>query len=141
MNERGVFVLEIAGRPIGGLCSRMLQFASGHELEEVILRHAAGDDDGSAERLREGGSGVMMIPIPMRKPGVYRGVTGVEDALAVPGIEGLEITAKEGHELVPLPEGASYLGFLFARGAAAEAALRSAHGKLRFGFTESLPVL
>jgi hypothetical protein len=45
-------------------------------------------------------------------------------------VEDVQITAKSGEVLVPLPEGASYLGFIFARGAAPaadEAALREAH--------------
>ena len=84
----------------------------------------------------------MMIPIPRR--GVYRGVSGVEEALAVHGIEGLEITAKEAQEMIPLPEGTSYFGFIFAHAATAaeaEQAVRQAHAKLRFDLAESLPLL
>jgi len=75
----------------------------------------------------------MMIPIP--GAGHLRAVDGVEAASAVPGIERVEITARMNHPLVPLPEGDSYLGFIFARGEtpdAVEAALRDAHGRLRF---------
>ncbi len=141
VNDAGVWMLEAAARPIGGLCGQVLRTASGRRWEEVILRHAAGDGDGRDERLRAGGSGVMMIPIPRR--GVYRGVAGIEEAAQVPGIEGLEITAKEGQEMIPLPEGASYLGFLFAHAltpAEAENALREAHGKLKFELAQSLTV-
>ena len=56
----------------------------------------------------------MMIPIP--RAGVYNGVNGLERARQVPGVEDLVITAKEGQTMLPLPEGASYLGFIFARG-------------------------
>ena len=139
VNDRGVWMLEVAPRPIGGLCARALKFESGAGLEEILLRHAVGDHH-AQEKLRRGGSAVMMIPIPKR--GIYRGVSGVEEALATQGIEGLEVTAMAGNELTPLPEGASYLGFLFARGerpAEAEAALREAHGKLRFQISEILP--
>jgi len=142
VNEQGVWMLEAAARPIGGLCAQVLRTASGRSWEEVILRHAAGIDDGAGETLRTGGSGVMMIPIPRR--GVYLGFSGGAEAAAVPGIEGVEITAKEGQELVPLPEGASYLGFLFAHAdtpKAAEAALRTAHSLLRFEIATSLPVV
>ena len=74
----------------------------------------------------------MMIPIPRR--GVYRGVFGVEDALQVAGIDDVRITAKPDSLLVPLPEGRSYLGFIFATRQTADAverALREAHGGLR----------
>lgn len=101
-------------------------------LEELILRHAVGMDIPSFERT-QGASGVMMIPIP--RGGILRGWDGVEEALAVPGIEGVEITAKTNYPIVPLPEGSSYLGFIFARGespAEVEAAIREAHSKLQF---------
>ena len=78
-------------------------------------------------------AGVMMIPIP--KGGILREVSGREEAAAVPGVTGVEITAPLNQPLTPLPEGASYLGFIFARGQsphAAERALREAHGRLAF---------
>jgi hypothetical protein len=84
----------------------------------------------------------MMIPIPRR--GFLRGVDGVEAAKAVPQIEDVRITAKQDQLLVPLPEGASYLGFIFARAAdtiTVERALRDAHARLAFAIDPELPVL
>src|SRR5947209_6953050 len=113
VSDRGVWVIEIAARTIGGRCSRALRFAAGLSLEEVILRHALRMDIPSLDR--EGrAAGVMMLPIP--RAGMLEEVRGREEALAVPGIEDLEITALLGDELVPLPEGTRYLGFLIARG-------------------------
>ena len=44
VNESGPWVLEIAPRPIGGLCSRALRFgADGISLEELLLRDALGN--------------------------------------------------------------------------------------------------
>jgi hypothetical protein len=109
-----------------------LRFDGGTPLEELILRHALGEDVSRA-RLAGGASGVMMIPIP--KGGIYEGVDGVERAGAVLGIHDVMITAAEGQRLIPLPEGSSYLGFLFARAEspdAVETALRQAHAELRF---------
>ncbi len=135
VNGHGVWVIEIAARSIGGRCSRTLRFAAGMSLEEVILRHALRMDIPSLDR--EGGAaGVMMLPIP--RAGVLEEVRGQKEALAVPGIEGLEITAQPGDELVPLPEGTRYLGFLIARGEtpeAVEAVLRDAHRRLNFAIT------
>jgi biotin carboxylase len=128
LTDRGVFVLEVAARPIGGLCSKVLRFQSGLTLEEIILRHALGEDAGISGESLPGG--VMMIPIP--KSGIYQGVAGVEAAREVPGISEIAITAKQGQKLETLPEGASYLGFIFARGASGEQALREAHRKLSF---------
>jgi biotin carboxylase len=127
-----VGVLELAARSIGGLCSRALRFGVGVSLEQVILRHALGlglDDVVVRESMA---SGVMMIPIP--GAGVLRAVEGQQDARAVDGIAGLEITIARGRSVVPLPEGDRYLGFLFARGASADAvesSLRVAHACLR----------
>lgn len=137
-NAKGAWMLEAHARPIGGLCANALRFRGGVRLEEAILRHALGEDV-SALRLEEGASGVMMIPIP--KGGVFRSATGVEDASRVCGIDGVIVTATPGQRLIPLPEGASYLGFIFARGAgpaAVEGALRAAHGKLTFEIATAL---
>jgi len=131
VNERGVWPIELAGRSIGGLCSTILEFGAGMSLEDLILRHAVGMALPSTERRGEA-VGVMMIPIP--RGGVLKAVDGQDDACRVPGITGLEITAKTNYPIVPLPEGASYLGFIFARGQSpefVESALREAHGRLR----------
>ncbi len=132
INDEGVWLIELAGRSIGGLCGSVLEFGTGIGLEELILRHAVGLPLPSTERVGEA-AGVMMIPIP--KAGLLRAVRGQDEAARVPGVTGVEITAKLNHPLVPLPEGASYLGFIFARAetpAEAEAALREAHAKLEF---------
>lgn len=132
VNDRGPWLIELAARSIGGLCSRTLRFGTGVSLEELILRHALRLDIASLERERYP-AGVMMIPIPRR--GELEGVRGEDAARAVPGIEEITITAHVGQELVPLPEGSRYLGFLFARAEtpeAVEAALREAHRRLAF---------
>jgi biotin carboxylase len=137
-NAEGAWMLEMHARPIGGLCARALRFDNGTPLEELILRHSLGEDV-SAAHLDGPASGVMMIPIP--KGGIYERVEGVERASAAPGIDGVIITATEGQRLIPLPEGSSYLGFLFARAAspdAVEAALRQSHAELRFHIATAL---
>ena len=144
VNEEGVYVLEIAARPIGGLCSRALRFVSPHgeaSLEEVLLRHAIAEDVSVFTRERSA-SGVMMIPIPRR--GVYKGVEGEREARTVPDIIDLRITAKRDTTVVPLPEGKSYLGFIFAHAPtplAVEQALRAAHAKLRFQIDREIAVV
>ena len=132
VNDRGPWILEIAARSIGGLCSRTLTFGTGMTLEDLILRHALGWPIDSLARERRA-AGVMMIPIP--RAGRLGEVRGREDALRVPGIEDVAITAHAGQELVPLPEGYQYLGFIFARAATPAAvtqALRDAHARLDF---------
>ncbi len=135
VNESGPWLIEIAPRSIGGLCSRTLRFGTGLTLEELILRHALGIEIETLERERLP-AGVMMIPIP--RGGILEEVRGQESAKAVPGIEEITITIHPGQEVVPLPEGSRYLGFIFARVEApeqVEAALREAHRRLEFVIT------
>lgn len=132
VNEQGPWMLEVAGRSIGGLCSQVLRFGVDESLEELILRQACGLPLLSTER-EQRAAGVMMIPIPAA--GILQRVDGVAAAQATPLIEGVEITARVNYPITPLPEGESYLGFIFAKGetpAAVEDALRQAHSKLTF---------
>src|SRR5262249_26485497 len=112
VNERGPFVLEVAARSIGGLCARTLTFGTGLSLEELILCHALGRPLESLERERRA-AGVMMIPIP--RAGRLVAASGVDDAKAVEAVEDVVITMHPGQDVVPLPEGWQYLGFIFAR--------------------------
>jgi hypothetical protein len=145
-NSRGVFVLEVAARPIGGLCARVLRSDADapdavRSYEAMLLRHAAGESPAGWAR-EANAAGVMMIPIPRR--GLYRVVDGVEDACEVAGVERVDITAKPDQLLVPLPEGASYLGFIFARASDPRAvvdALRTAHARLSFTIEPELRVV
>ena len=141
VNEIGPWVLEIAPRPIGGLCSRALRFGAGKiSLEELLLRGALGMPGGDAEREIEA-SGVMMIPVP--QSGVFDGVQGIEAAESVRGVTEVQITARLHDYVAAWPEGSSYLGFIFARGDAAaevETALREAHRWMSFRLSPRLPV-
>jgi hypothetical protein len=162
-NDRGVFILEVAARPIGGLCARALRFeragcppqrmatsdtasllseaSSLISLEELLLRHALGESSVGWHR-EPAASGVMMIPIPRR--GIFRRAAGVDQARATPLVSDVRITAKADQVLVPLPEGASYLGFIFAtaqRPADVEQALRVAHGRLELAIDPEVRVL
>ena len=145
INEAGVWPLEVAPRPIGGLCARALRFSSSEApepigLEELLLRHAL--ELPGYDSPREGvASGVLMIPVP--KSGMLEGVTGEEAARSTLGVTGLIITARLHDYIAAWPEGSSYLGFLFARGSApeeVELAIRRAHEKLGFTITPRLPV-
>lgn len=125
----GPVVLELAARSIGGRCSKALTFGTGSTLEELLLRAALGE----SPPLEPSGpaSGVLMLPV--ERAGRLREIRGIDAALAVEGIVEIDITAHEGMELVPLPEGDRYLGFVFARADTperVEAALRAAWRRL-----------
>ena len=123
------WILEVASRTIGGHCGQLLRFGTGHGLEELVAAHAAGrplpvETTGEA-------AGVLMLPTP--RAGILRRVEGVLEAHKIRYVEDVHITKREGDRLVPLPEGDSYLGFVFARGPdpqAVEGALRAAHARL-----------
>ncbi len=141
LSPRGPVVLEVAARSIGGLCARALRFGAGLSLEEIVMAHAMGLPLSSLSREARA-SGVMMLPIPGR--GILHGVSGVQAARAVPGVEDVIVTVPQGREVVPLPEGDAYLGFLFARGERpeeVERALRTAQARLAFDIRPALPTV
>lgn len=144
VNAAGVFVLEVAARPIGGLCARTLRFDTPQgelvTLEALLLRHALGESVADYRR-EASAAGVMMIPIPGR--GRFKRARGLRAARAVDHIEDLVVTAKLDQQIQPPPEGNSYLGFIFARAEEprqVEAALRHAHAQLEFEIDPALPV-
>lgn len=145
INSNGFWFLEIAARPIGGLCSRALRFTTNGDgmisLEELVVRLALGQDVSNIE-LEPRASGVMMIPVT--EEGILESVEGLDEAKATSGIEEIVITTRPPQKLVPWPEGSSYPGFIFARGASREIviqALREAYRKIRFVTMPALPVL
>ncbi|TAM83556.1 MAG: ATP-grasp domain-containing protein [Acidobacteria bacterium] len=146
INGRGTWILEVAARSIGGLCSRALRFRTPGQdenisLEELIIRLAIGENVETYRR-EEAAAGVMMIPIP--RAGIFQEVEGVENARQTPGVEDIIITARPNQRLVPIPEGTSYPGFIFARGPSpefVEHALRQAHQRLHFVLGPVFPVI
>ena len=140
IHEGAVWIMEVASRTIGGHCGRLLRFGDGVHLEDLVISQAL--DRTLAIEPQKGAAGVLMIPIP--KAGVLRRVEGVLAAGRVPFIEEVEISLREGYELVPLPEGDRYLGFMFSQAptaAEAEQALRDGHDKLNVVVAPLLPII
>jgi len=127
----GAVLIEIAARPIGGLCGRALTFGLlGESLESVIIRSALGLP-GSGLDSAATATGVLMIPIP--EAGKLVAIEGVDEALSVEGVTEFDQTIANGKTVQPLPEGSRYLGFVFATGtspAGVERSLRTAHESL-----------
>ncbi|PYT63375.1 MAG: hypothetical protein DMG35_04320 [Acidobacteria bacterium] len=145
INEDSIWPIEIAARPIGGLCARTLRFSACEAdepiaLEELLLRHALQLPGWDVPR-ESVASGVMMIPVP--HSGVLECVSGEAAARATPGITELLITARLHDYIAAWPEGSTYLGFLFASGRTAaevERQIREVHKKLDFKIAPRLPV-
>lgn len=132
INDTGVHVIEISLRSIGGLCGQLLETGLGISIEELIVRLALGEIQPDLPAAN-GAQAVMMIPIPAA--GRLCGVTGVAAARETDFITDVIISIPVGQELVPLPEGNQYLGFIFAQAIdskTAEAAVRRAHQELQF---------
>ena len=120
-------LIEIAARPIGGLCGRAFKFGLPSEsLEVMVLRSALGLPTMDTTPAKPA-TGVLMLPIPA--DGILTHVDGIEEALALDGIDDVTITIPKGRRVVALPEGDRYLGFVFASGidaASVEDVLREA---------------
>lgn len=125
-----VWILEVACRTIGGDCARSLD-QDDFNLEEMTLTLAMGETVSAQPPIDA--RGVMMIPV--KQAGILRRVEGISAAQKIEHIETVDIILREGHELIPLPEGNQYPGYIFARAETADAviqALREAHAKLNF---------
>ncbi len=128
-----VFLIEMAARTIGGLCSDILEYGLGCSLEDIVLSQATGQfkDLPGSKIFSETAAGVMMIPVP--KQGILKRIEGLLEAGKIEFIEDINIQLRDGYELIPLPEGNSYLGFIFARAPQfeqVEQALRAAYACL-----------
>lgn len=131
LHDEEAWIIEVAARTIGGQCAQLLRYGTGYGLEELVIHQASGTPV-QPEYINYS-AGVLMIPIP--QAGILRRVEGMSDARRIPCITEVEISVREGYELVPLPEGSAYLGFIFAQGPdpfTVEAALREAHTCLKF---------
>jgi formate-dependent phosphoribosylglycinamide formyltransferase (GAR transformylase) len=131
-----VWFIELAPRTIGGMCSRAVE-SGGTSLEEVVIHHALGLPDPRRGR-RRGATGVLMLPVAIT--GRLDAIRGVAAARAVAGVVDVIITAGPGQEVVALPEGDRYLGFVLARADGpdeVEAALRQAWATLEVEITAS----
>lgn len=129
-NDSGVWIVEVAARAIGGLCSRTLHFRSGVSLEELILRNALGLNVYGMLDRDDLATGVFMMAVPHN--GRLLCVEGLNSARQVAGVEDIIVTIPLGQEVETLPEGSKYLGFIFARGITPE----KVEGTLREAFQE-----
>ncbi|MBT3724820.1 MAG: ATP-grasp domain-containing protein [Gammaproteobacteria bacterium] len=136
ITDKGIFLIEMASRTIGGQCAQLIEYVLGLKLEEVIIRLMCFEQ--LELDFKQNHAGVLMIPI--KKRGILKRVEGLMDAQQVKHISNIEIHIHPGYELVPLPEGSSYLGFIFASAETFSetlSALREAHAKLKFITSES----
>ena len=131
LSSAGPVLLELAARTIGGQCGQLVEFSLQQKLEELIIMGMCGIAPQANPSIES--AGVLMIPI--NDSGILKRVEGLTEAQQTEYVRDIEIHINPGYELVPLPEGSSYLGFIFAQAPDYEqtyAALKNAHSKLRF---------
>lgn len=128
---KGIFLIELAARTIGGQCGQLIEFSLQQKLEEVVIQGLCGEAPNLPNNPLY--AGVLMIPV--ETSGILKRVEGMTAAMQVEFVKDIEIHIQEGYELVPLPEGSSYLGFIFAQAPTFEQtfdALKKAHQMLNF---------
>jgi len=128
--QNKVWILEIASRTIGGDCARLLDNED-FSVEKLAISLAANLPIPASTEQRA--RGVMMIPI--KKKGLLKRVEGLLEANKVEHIDKVDIIIRQGHELVPLPEGNQYLGYIFASADTPKqvtSAIRKAYAHLDF---------
>ncbi len=131
LSAAGPVLLELAARTIGGQCGQLIEFSLQQKLEELVIQGMCGIMPETGDRAES--AGVLMIPIT--DAGILKRVEGLTEAMQTEFVKDIEIHINPGYELIPLPEGASYLGFIFAQAPDYEqtyAALKRAYAKLRF---------
>jgi biotin carboxylase len=131
LTSNGPVLLELAARTIGGQCGQLIEFSLQCRLEELVIQGMCGLTPATAAVAES--AGVLMIPIT--DSGILKRVEGLTAALQTEHVRDIEIHINPGYELIPLPEGASYLGFIFAQAPDYQQtyrALKSAYSKLRF---------
>lgn len=129
IDPEAAWILEVASRTIGGDCGRSLDQGLDLPIEQLAISLAIGRPVTTRQVTET--TGVMMIPI--RQQGLLRRVDGIREARQLPGIDKVDIVLPYGHELIPLPEGNQYLGYIFAHGRDSETvtqALRAAYTTL-----------
>ncbi len=140
IHDDTVTLLEAAPRSIGGSCGKVLRHALGMSLEELILRHALGETLPAINGTGPA-AGVMMLPVPAA--GIFNAIDGVEEAQTISGIDAVEVSARSGDRVLPLPDESIYLGFVFASGESPElvvSALRKARDCLQIRIKPILEV-
>ncbi|MHC8733778.1 ATP-grasp domain-containing protein [Arenicellales bacterium IMCC56312] len=131
VQNREIWILELASRTIGGRCGRIIEYQCGIPLEDLVLMNALRLP--RPEKNKSSASGVMMIPVT--QAGVLRRVEGINKARAVEGVVDVEIDCREGEILRAWPEGGAYPGFIFAAAESTDAveyALRASYDCLKF---------
>lgn len=123
LTPEGPRVLEIAGRLIGGACSRAFRYALGEDIHFPILKCALGEPFDIPSQLLGRAAGAIMLPIPAE--GTLRAIHGLDVVERMPGVRDIIIAVQPGQTIVPFPEQSCYIGFVTAAGGTTEEVART----------------
>lgn len=117
--EDGLYVLEVAGRLLGGACARVFRDCLGTDIHPLLLRLAMGEDVEIPAADPARFAAALMLPVPGE--GRLIGLRGVDRARRVPCVTDVIEVGCAGDIIVPFPEQACYpVGFIGAAGATRE---------------------
>jgi phosphoribosylaminoimidazole carboxylase (NCAIR synthetase)/GNAT superfamily N-acetyltransferase len=117
--EDGLYVLEVAGRLLGGACARVFRDCLGADIHPLLLRLALGEDVQIPAADPDRPAAALMLPVPGE--GRLVALKGVDRARRVPCVTDVTEVGCPGDIIVPFPEQACYpVGFIGAAGATRE---------------------
>jgi len=121
LSDDGLYVLEVAGRLLGGACARVFRDCLGTDIHPLLLRLAMGEPVDLPVPDPSGPvAAALMLPVPGE--GRLVGIRGTERARRVPGVSDVIEVGSPGDIIVRFPEQACYpVGFIGASGATHEA--------------------
>ncbi len=136
LGPEGPRVMEIAARLGGGHDAELVEAATGVDLNALAVGFALGETPRDDQRHgREAGVGGACVVFLVAPEGVLRGVEGVEEAEAVPGVRWVRVYRRPGWRFGPLRRGADRAGAILVVGDSRDDALergRRAAESVRF---------
>ena len=110
---KGGSIVEINPRLAGGMIPELFRLTTGVDPLAAQIRAAAGLDV-TLPQSHHGYAGIQFLTAA--EPGVLREVAGVADALAVPGVDRVTVTAREGQRVRPPRDAYDRIGHVIAIG-------------------------
>jgi len=120
LNERGVFLLEMAARPGGGhIFGQIVEAVSGVSMPLALASILLGEPVALTPRFQRGACYRFFAP----PPGIFRAVRGLDEACRLPGVLDFGFSLEPGRVVGPVASDADRPGFVVTRGETREEAM------------------
>jgi len=130
LGPRGAYLLETAARMGGGFDADVTRLASGVDLYERVLGVALNDSTLERSGKTHEAHPAAVAKFLIGKPGIVRSVSGVDRALARPGVVEAGVFVPVGGEVLPLTDSAKRAGYVLAHGRSREDVIATADAAL-----------